>query len=182
MPVITSTEYYRNNKESGVIMHKCPHCDFTTPYNKSNLTNHINAKHTPESERPFQCTHCVRGFSQKSHLIKHLQKEHSVDTTTLEKKITNILYTIIITNKTPRSKKTKARRKYYENNKIIKSRDLKKNMHEYYENTFLCNNDLHYDEKKGFIKIHKTLLTGCIKIKSTHCKCAKICSKISIKH
>ena len=74
----TSTEYYRLNKENGVVTHRCPHCDFTTPYNKSNLMNHIYAKHTPEHEKPFQCRHCERGFSQKSHLLKHLKSKHNI--------------------------------------------------------------------------------------------------------
>lgn len=166
MPITTSTDYYRNNKEEGKIMHKCPHCDFTTPYNKSNLMNHIHAKHTPENRRPFQCHHCERGFSQKSHLIKHLQKEHNIETSSLEKKITNILYKITLTEKIPRSKKTRARHEYYKANRILKSRDLHNEKHEYYENCFLCNNDLHYDEKKGFIKLHKTPLMGILKIKN----------------
>lgn len=165
MPVMTSTDYYRQNKETGVIMHKCPHCDFTTPYNKSNIMNHIYAKHTPEHERPFQCRHCERGFSQKSHLIKHMKKEHNLNTAHLEKKVTNILYKITLTEKEPRSKKTKARRKYYEKHPHIKSRDMLNKKHEYTDNCFLCNNDLHYDEKKGFIQLHKTQLMGCIKIK-----------------
>ena len=107
---MTSTDYYRQNKEAGVVMHKCPHCEFTTPYNKSNLMNHIYAKHTPENKRPFQCRHCERIFT-KSHLIKHMKKEHNLNTSHLEKKITNILYKITLTEKEPRSKKTKSQKK-----------------------------------------------------------------------
>lgn len=176
MPVMTSTDYYRQNKEAGVVMHKCPHCEFTTPYNKSNLMNHIYAKHTPENQRPFQCRHCERGFSQKSHLIKHMKKEHNLNTSHLEKKITNILYKITLTEKEPRSKKTKARRKYYEKHSHIKSRDMYNNKHEYTECCFLCNNDLHYDERKGFIQLHKIPLMGCIKIKTKNPVC-KLCIK-----
>ena len=176
MPVMTSTDYYRQNKETGVVMHECPHCDFTTPYNKSNLMNHIYAKHTPEHERPHQCMHCERGFSQKSHLIKHLKKEHELNTSNLEKKVTNILYMITLTEKLPRSKKTIARRKYYQTHAIIKSRDMMEKKHKYTDNCFLCNNDLHYDERKGFIEIHKTSLMGSIKIKMKKPIC-KLCFK-----
>ena len=172
MPLITSTDYYRQNKEAGVIMHKCPHCEFTTPYNKSNLMNHIHAKHTPENKRPFQCMHCDRGFSQKSHLVKHMKKKHhNVNTSNLEKKITTILYKITLTGKIPRSKKTIARRKYYQNHTFIKSRDMYNKKHEYTDRCFLCNNDLHYDEKKGFIQIHKTPLMGCIKLNTKNRPC-----------
>jgi len=171
MPVINSTEYYRMKKEAGVVMHRCPHCEFTTPYNKSNLMNHIYAKHTPENKRPFQCDHCERGFSQKSNLLKHMKKEHNIQTTHLEKKITNILYKITLTDKIPRSKKTKSRREYYKKHKLIKSRDMRKKKHEYFENCYLCNNDLHYDERKGFIQLHKIPLMGLVTTNTKFHKC-----------
>lgn len=173
MPGITSTDYYRQNKEEGKIMHRCPHCDFTTPYNKSNLMNHIYAKHTPEHKRPYQCDHCARGFSQKSHLIKHLKKEHQITNTSLENKITNILYKIQCTEKKPKSKKTKARFTYYQQNPIIKSTDMQNKLHEYLDQCFLSNNEIHYDKKNGFIKLTKILLKGKVKINGS-CKC-KIC-------
>ena len=43
--------------------------------------------------------------------------------------------------------------------------------HEYTDRCFLCNNDLHYDEKKGFIQIHKTPLMGCIKLNTKNRPC-----------
>ena len=162
----TSTEYYRLNKENGVVTHRCPHCDFTTPYNKSNLMNHIYAKHTPEHEKPFQCRHCERGFSQKSHLLKHLKSKHNITNhDELSKKVVNILYNISLTDKEPRSKKTKARRLYYLSHPVMKSRDMYNNKHEYVEGCFLKNNELHYDEKNGFISIKKTILRRSIKLK-----------------
>lgn len=168
MPVLTSTDYYRKNKEEGKVMHKCPHCDFTTPYNKSNLMNHIYAKHTPEHERPFQCRLCERGFSQKSHLISHLKKVHKTSDSSLETKTVNVLYHISVTDKIPKYKKTKLRREYYKNHNILKSRDMSDNKYEYANGLFISNNEIHYDKKNGFITFKKINLTGKIKLP---CKC-----------
>ena len=66
MPVLTSTDYYRKNKEEGKVMHKCPHCDFTTPYNKSNLMNHIYAKHTPNTNNNLNAAYANAAF-HKNH-------------------------------------------------------------------------------------------------------------------
>ena len=73
-----STDYYRENKKKRRVVHQCVHCDFETTYGKCVLINHINAHHTEECDRPFQCSCCDRGFAQKAHLIVHLKKVHNV--------------------------------------------------------------------------------------------------------
>lgn len=170
MTGISSTEYYRKNKLEGKVMHKCPHCDFTTPYNKSNLMNHIYAKHTAEKDRPYQCHKCERGFSQKLHLIKHLHRDHNIKDKNLEKKTINTVYIISFTEKIPNSKKTKARYEFYKKNNILKSNDLRENKYKYMDNLCITNKNLYYDASSGIIKINKINFTGKIKI---NCKCLK---------
>ena len=70
--VAYNTQYYRNNKENKKIVHQCPHCNYSTTGPKITLKNHIMAKHTPESERPYQCLHpnCCRGFAQKKLFVR----------------------------------------------------------------------------------------------------------------
>ena len=72
-----STEHYRKKKESGEKL-VCPHegCDFSTCYSKNNLQQHIMAKHTADEDKPFQCTHCVKGFAQKKGLNRHMDSVH----------------------------------------------------------------------------------------------------------
>ena len=73
-------------------------------------------------------------------------------------KISTLLYIISLTDIHPKSKKTNARCKYYSENRVIKSKDIYANKHEYLPNCFLKNHDIHYDLKKNFINIHKLAL------------------------
>ena len=68
-----------NNKPKKLKLLECPHCNYTTSGPKCILQNHIYSKHTDEKDRPYQCENCNRGFSQKSHLHKHMKKMHNID-------------------------------------------------------------------------------------------------------
>lgn len=162
--VCGSTIYYRKNRKSKRVVYKCPHCDYKTSNNKITLMNHINAAHVCESERPFQCHCCSRGFAQKAHLMGHLKKVHKIEPK--PKKVATLLYIINVTNNIPTSKNTLARRNYYLNNSVLKSRDIYKKKHYYLTNTHLKNHDIHYDFKKGFITLDKIELVNTIKIKN----------------
>ena len=159
-----STDYYRENKLKRGVVHCCSQCDFETTYGKCVLTNHINAQHTLEKDKPYQCKECCRGFAQKAHLISHLDKVHDCIDSTLDKKNGSILYFITITTKETKSYKTKARRNYYKLNPTLKSKDIHAGIHCYYNDCTLKNHDLHYDEKKGFITMKKVQLKEPIKI------------------
>ena len=161
----TSTEYYRKNREKKMVVHRCPFegCDYQTTNCKMVLTNHINSCHVAEKDRPYQCSHCSRGFAQKSHLNKHLKNIHHIEPD--ETKTVCILYIISVTNVLPASKKTKARREYYLKNRTLKSVDIFKKKHEYLDGCFLKNHDLHYDLKKGFITLNKVELKSPAKPK-----------------
>jgi len=149
----TSTEYYQQNRKTRRILYHCPHCSYETPNNKITLVNHINARHTPEDERPYQCQMCNRGFAQKAHLHIHYKKVHNHRLP--ERKIIAIAYIINITTQEGKSKKTKARQLYYKNNPIIKTSELNDKKHEYLPNIFMKQHDIHYDKKNGFITLNK---------------------------
>ena len=163
-----STDYYRENKKKRRVVHHCPHCNFETTYGKCVLINHINAHHTKECDRPWQCHCCNRGFSQKAHLVAHLKKVHEVIDPRLEKKNGAVLYIVSITNQEPKSYKTKARREYYINNPKLNSREVRDKKHCYLcrndSNVYLRNHDIHYDEKKGFINLQKIQLKQPLKV------------------
>ena len=148
--VNNSTDYYRQNKTLKRVVHKCLNCDYSTTGPKITLTQHIYAKHTEESEKPFQCDLCVRGFAQKAALINHISNIHNIDVNI--KKQIGITYFISI-QKNPTSKKTKARYNYYKRNPIIISIKMKNNDYEYLDNNFLKTNLLNYDKRNGYIKI-----------------------------
>jgi hypothetical protein len=160
-----STNYYRANKQTGKILHRCPHCEFTTTYGKANLINHINAQHTCEKDKPFQCRFCEKGYAQKANLINHLKKVHDYDTSHLERKIIGVLYNISVTDNLPKTKKTKARREYYIKNKILKSTDINSKKHEYMDGTYLSISEIQYDVKKKFISVERSQLKEPIRIK-----------------
>lgn len=120
-----STEYYRENKKTRRVIHKCTHCSYETTGCKLQLMNHIYARHTPENRRPFQCEHCFRGFAQKAHLYNHLLKTHDIDMSTKKKKIATNAYLIQLTEEEAKSKKTRARSLFYRNHLCIKGRDIK---------------------------------------------------------
>ena len=90
-----SAKYYRKNKKTKNVIHMCPHCNYTTTGPKITLKHHILAKHTPEEERPFQCRHegCKRGFAQKIHLDRHMEKVHNVKKKKVKKEKSIILFT-----------------------------------------------------------------------------------------
>ena len=72
-----SLAFYRNNKISRSVVHKCPvpGCSYSTTNSKGALRVHIYA-HMPETERPFKCEHkgCGRGFAQERILNAHVKK------------------------------------------------------------------------------------------------------------
>lgn len=184
MPVTTSTDYYRKNRETGSVVYRCPHegCNYSTRNCKQVLIHHINSKHTKECDRPFQCQHCERGFAQKANLIKHMKCEHGIDTSSLSNKTTTILYIIkTVKNNEPRSKNTRARRDYYKNNPTLKSRDIFNKKHEYLDGVFLKNHDLHYDIRNNFITVDKVELKGsiqkCPTRKKKHVLLKNVCNK-----
>lgn len=156
--VNNSTDYYRENRRNKLFVHSCPHCSYCTHDSKITLTNHINSRHRNEEERPHQCPRCARGFAQKAHLIRHLECEHGIKNDITFSKISTLLYIISLTDIHPKSKKTKARCKYYSENSVIKSKDIHTNKHEYLPNYFLQNHNIHYDVKKGYVIIHKLAL------------------------
>ena len=120
--VNASTSYYRSNRRTKRVIHKCPHCTYETTNARIQLINHINAKHVAEKDRPYQCMHCARGFAQKAHLDKHLATVH--DICNHKPKVASISYIIDITSTLPRSTKTKARREYYKTHKVINTNDI----------------------------------------------------------
>tara|TARA_B110000858_G_scaffold196236_1_gene254538 strand:+ start:701 stop:1174 length:474 start_codon:yes stop_codon:yes gene_type:complete len=148
-----STDFYRQNREQHNKGYSCHHCDYITWNSRACLNNHINAKHTKEENKPFQCDYCSRGFSQKAHLCLHCEKEHNI--IIKERHIVAVAYIIKSTNEIPRSKKTKARREYYKTHDVIKSTELNNKKHEYLPGVFMKQHDIHYDARKGFIKLHK---------------------------
>ena len=157
---LRSTDYYRNNRINKYKTYKCPYenCRYETYNSKSVLTNHINAKHVPESERPYQCKEpgCCRGFSQKAHLVNHIKRHHKIKTPLLEERTTDIIYIINITDKIPRTKSTIARREFYIKNPILKGSKIFNKKYIYLGNKYIKNHDIHYDLKKGFITMEKT--------------------------
>tara|TARA_B100000795_G_C22779724_1_gene431683 strand:+ start:1366 stop:1872 length:507 start_codon:yes stop_codon:yes gene_type:complete len=159
-----STDYYRENKLNRSVVYRCEQCNFETTYGKCVLTNHINAHHTIEANKPYQCKECKRGFAQKAHLISHLDKVHDTTDPRLERKNGSILYFISPTTKETKSYKTKARRDYYLQNPMLKSKDIHSGNHIYHDNCVLKNHDIHYDEKNGFIVMNKVQLKEPLKI------------------
>jgi len=148
-----STEYYRENRLLKKKVYKCLQCDYETWNSRACLVNHINAKHVAEEDRPFQCRFCNRGFSQKAHLNVHCQREH--DIVLQEGRIVSVAYIIKPTSSQPKSKKTKARRTYYQTHDVIKTTELNNKQHEYLPGVFMKQHDIHYDARKGFITLHK---------------------------
>jgi hypothetical protein len=148
-----STAYYRKNRESKKIVYQCPHCSYQTSNAKICLLNHINAKHIPERERPFQCHECTRGFAQKAHLDKHLEVCHNI--TRQKRKVSSVSYIVRLTKMIPRSVKTKARRQYYMGHRVINTNDINDSQHEYLPGVYLKKHDIQYDINKGFIYVDK---------------------------
>lgn len=150
--VNNSTDYYRQNKTLKRVVHKCPNCEYSTTGPKISLKHHIDAKHTEESEKPFQCDHCNRGFAQKAALINHIYNIHGLSVN-IKKQIGTIYF--ISLEKIPTSKKTKARYNYYKQNPIIISNKMKNNEYEYLNNNYINTPSLNYDKRNGYIKLVK---------------------------
>jgi len=154
--VNASTRYYRLNRETKKVIHKCSHCDYETSNTRIQLLNHINAKHVAEEDRPYQCELCDRGFAQKAHLDNHSKVVHKI--TNIVNKVSSISYIISPTNILPKSTKTKARRVYYLTHGVINTTDINNKKHEYLPDVYLKKHDIHYDAEKGFIKLDKCQL------------------------
>jgi len=148
--VNNSTDYYRQNKKLKRVIHKCRHCDYFTTGPKISLQHHIDAKHTKDCDKPFQCQHCERGFAQKATLINHMNKIHNIPIT-IEKKIGTLYF--IELKKQPTSKKTKARYDFYKRYPIILSNKMKNNHYEYLDDNFIKTRILNYDKRNGYIDI-----------------------------
>ena len=144
-----NTDYYRRNKEKRFKVHKCPHCDYETTGPKSSLQKHIYAKHTPEHLRPYQCSHCERGFAQKSNLQKHLFNQHSIKSDLVQDR-TICLYTFEPGPFIPTAKKTLARYNLYLERPVIKATELSELK---YSDRFLTADKIRYDVREGYIKI-----------------------------
>ena len=88
--------------------------------------------------------------------MKHKENIHGIK----EEKIIRsaVLYFITVTENAGKSKKTKARQRYYMNNTVIKSTDLTNLKHEYLDGIYLKRHELHYDFKHKFISLQKCLL------------------------
>lgn len=159
-----STEYYRENKRTRRVLHKCTSCPYETTGSKIQLMNHIYARHTVESDRPFQCIHCTRGFAQKAHLYNHMLKKHDINVKKNENTVITIAYLIQLTRKEAKSKKTRARSIFYKHTSCVKGRDIKNNKYEYLPDIYLKLHDIHYDAKQGFITLLKIPLYKGVKI------------------
>ena len=140
-----NTLWYRKNKLSKKVVHRCSHCDYSTTGPKIILTNHIYSKHTAEKYRPFQCpfNDCCRGFAQKGSLVKHMEKIHKVKPKEKENK-TIVEYHIELLDKQPKNKKTKLRYDFYKKNSIITEEMIKKH-------SFLTPAYILYDSRVGYI-------------------------------
>jgi len=142
--------YHRKKcgKERPKNLYSCHHCDYVTSGPKCTLLNHIYSKHTKEEDRPFQCIYCNRGFAQKSHLHKHMKKEHGIDKP--EPKDRKIVeYHIEVLNKEPVSNKTSSRINLYKKHPIINASNISNLKFWYTKKLKPCH--LHYDSKKGYI-------------------------------
>jgi hypothetical protein len=114
--ISSNTAYYRRNKLQKNVIWKCDQCNYTTAGPKICLSTHKYSKHTPENQKPYQCTICksngnIKGFAQKAVLNRHLHKTHNIYIKSPGKEMSK--YIISLGNKTPTSKKTKARIEWY---------------------------------------------------------------------
>ncbi len=153
-PVAYNTQYYRNNKTTKNIIHKCPHCNYSTTGAKVIIRNHVWAKHTEEKDRPFQCPHtnCSRGFAQKILLQRHLKKIHNQSVIlTIDRKIAE--FHVKVGRYVPASNATKNRVKYYLSKRkgILYPSDLTN--YEFLPNKKINKNHIYYDAREGYIEL-----------------------------
>jgi len=158
---MTSTDYYRLNRVTRKVVYECPHCDYETTGSRIQLQNHVYARHTPESQRPYLCEApgCSRGFAQLLHLIQHAKRVHDVSLPR-PRRPTSVGYSISLTSRKPRSRKTQARRDYYHKHPWVKSSSINGKKHQYLPGIYLRVHDLNYDASKGFITLRRCKLTG----------------------
>ena len=156
-----SAAYYRRNRRDRMRVHRCPHCIYETTGPKQCLAVHISARHKPEAQRPYQCDHCTRGFAQFAHLSKHLFQAHDIKPQP-KKKMSALGYFITPTAREPGSYRTRARKAYYLQHSLVRSRDLGALHHEYLPGLFLKPHDIRYDRARGFVKIQYSKLVGNI--------------------
>ncbi len=149
--VCLSTKYYRKNKLSRAKIHKCPHCSYETTGPKQTLINHINAKHKSESDKPFYCACCDKGFAQAANYEKHMKRVHDqvIKVTKTREQRKPFVYVIQLGKDIPSSKNTIARVEYYKNNKYIRADNLGKV--KYNNDKFLTQSDIHYDNRNNYI-------------------------------
>lgn len=155
--IAANTAYYRNNKKNRHKVHTCPHCNYETTGPKCILINHINAKHTQNTNKPFQCNHCNKGFSQKAHLQNHLIKQHNVPEHIAKPPVQSkniFVYFITLTGKEAKSKSTMSRLDIYKRNPKLFAEELKSI--KVNDKQILKPHNLHYDAKQHYISL-KTL-------------------------
>jgi hypothetical protein len=176
--VALNTNYYRKNKINRTVVHVCPfsNCNYETTGPAITLRNHIYAKHTPESERPFQCKFddCNRGFAQKCLLQNHYKKVHGLQVNLKKNRTIQEYHINVDAEYIPTSQSTMNRYNYYKENPIIMAEDL--NKYEFLPGKFLNANHIHYDAREGYIKL-KTYSVDDIKKK---CKKVKKLKKIKL--
>ncbi len=154
--IAKNTNYYRRNKKERNIVHACPYdnCNYETTGPKTALKNHINAKHIPEHERPFQCKFedCHRGYAQKCLLQNHYKKIHNLQLN-LTKDRTIVEYHIDINNARyqPTTNSTTNRCNYYKQHPIIKAKDL--GTFQFLPGKYMNANHIHYDAREGYINL-----------------------------
>ncbi len=60
------------------------HPPFAVFTRKGNMRQHFTTKHDPTASK-YHCLHCVRQYTRKSDLTRHVKREHAdTDTTTFQ--------------------------------------------------------------------------------------------------
>mgnify|MGYP001329193702 CR=1 FL=1 len=141
-----NTNYYRRNKILKFNINSCPHCSYETTGPKSALQAHIWAKHTPESERPFQCPNreCKRGFSSRANLHKHILKKYNIKIPKIDRKI--LLFHISLQSNNLKDE-LNDKIEFYKENKFI----LLKNLPIQYKSIVITWETIYYDYFKKII-------------------------------
>ena len=144
-----NTSYYSRTKKERFRVNTCPYCDYESTGPKQVIKSHIWAKHTAESERPYQCPHvqCQRGYAAKATLYKHIKKSHNIsmpkkylkDILVLEISINN---TINIEQLCPKYRK---RMDIYQNNRFIPINMLDK--------LSISRDDIYFDRELNYIQV-----------------------------
>ena len=115
--IAANTAYYRNNKKNRHKVHTCPHCNYETTGPKCILINHINAKHTQNTNKPFQCNHLIKQHNVPEHIAKPPVQSKNI-----------FVYFITLTGKEAKSKSTTSRLDIYKRNPKLFAEELKSSL------------------------------------------------------